>query len=136
MKCILITIFLLLPILCVGQNTLVVEVVGVKNSEGKISVAVYNKAEEFLKLDKVYRASSIQAEKGITRLTIEDLLAGEYALAIIHDKNGNDILDTNWIGIPKEPVGFSNAKMRTFGPPGFKDCGFKINSDYEISITL
>jgi len=61
---------------------------------------------------------------GITELHINDLPEGQYALAIYHDENGNDELDTNWLGIPKEPIGFSNSKMRTFGPPGFEDCAF------------
>jgi len=42
-----------------------------------------------------------------------------YAMAIFHDENENDKLDTNWLGIPKEPISaFSNAKLKTFfGPP-------------------
>ena len=42
----------------------------------------------------------------------ENLPAGQYALAIVHDENGNNKLDT-FAGIPKEGYGFSRN-------PGFK----------------
>ena len=38
----------------------------------------------------------------------------------------NSILDTNWMGIPKEPYGFSNDAMGTFGPPSFQQASFKV----------
>lgn len=121
---------------CFSQNELAVEVHGVPDSVGKISVAVYDNEEGFLKFDKVFKCDSIAAQKGITKISIKDLPQGEYALAVFYDENGNDKLDTNWMGIPKEKVAFSNAKMKTFGPPKFKECVFKVSSDTKIDITL
>lgn len=129
-------LFVFIPCLLLSQNKLSVSVEGVKTSNGKISVAVYNRSEGFLKFDKVFKCDSTKAKKGVTLIAIEDLPEGEYALAIFHDENGNDELDTNWLGIPKESIGFSRAKMRTFGPPSFRDCALKIERDSEIRITL
>ncbi len=126
----------LCPMLALSQNRLSVSVEGVKTSNGQISVAVYDHSEGFLKFDQVYKCDSIKARKGITHINIEDLPEGEYALAIFHDENGNNKLDTNWLGIPKEAIGFSRAKMKTFGPPSFRECALKIVSDSEIRITL
>ena len=127
---------MVLPFLSLAQNRLSIAVEGVKTSEGRISVAVYNESEGFLEFDRVYRVDSVRARKGITHLSIEDLPEGEYALAIFHDENGNNKLDTNWLGIPKEAVGFSRARMKTFGPPTFRECALKIRADSEIRITL
>lgn len=129
-------LFLLLPFLAFSQHQLSVNVTGVKTSEGKISVAVYNTSEGFLKFDKVYMSNSVTAEKGTTQLIITDLTEGEYALAVFHDKNGNNELDTNFIGIPKEPIGFSKAKMKMFGPPSFEECTFHVIENIEIHIAL
>ncbi len=129
-------LIVLFPALLFSQNEISVEVHGVPSSKGKISVAVYDSEDGFLKFDQVFKCDSIAAKKGITRLSIKDLPRGEYALAIFYDENGNNILDTNWLGIPKEKVAFSNAKMKTFGPPNFKECAFLVNSDHEISIEL
>ncbi|GMN10286.1 hypothetical protein MTsPCn9_12990 [Croceitalea sp. MTPC9] len=126
----------LLPVVVFSQNQITLDVHDVPSSKGKISVAVYNTKEGFLKFDKVYKCDSIVAQKGITHIAIEDLPEGEYALAIFHDENGNNKLDTNWLGIPKEKVAFSNAKMRTFGPPAFKDCAFKLDKDTKINVSL
>ena len=45
-------------------------------------------------------------------------------------------LDTNFLGIPKEPYGFSNEKKGRFGPPKFKEVSFTLNksSIFKISI--
>ena len=119
-----------------AQHSLSVEVIGVKNSQGNINIAIYNSSEDFLKFDKVYKTDSIEAQSGITKILIEDLPIGSYALAIFHDENGNDELDTNWLGIPREAVGFSKAKMKTFGPPSFKDCLFEHLVDNDLITVL
>jgi uncharacterized protein (DUF2141 family) len=119
-----------------AQHELLVEVQGVRSSSGNISVAIYNTAEGFLKFEKVYKSDSTRAVAGQTRVRISDLPEGEYALAVFHDENGNDILDTNWLGIPKEPVGFSNARMKTFGPPSFVECSFQLSSNRTVKVSL
>ena len=129
-------IFLFLPIAGLAQNQLIVEVEGVQSSSGNINVAVYNKAEGFLKFEKVFKSDSASAVAGRTLVRISDLPSGEYALAVFHDENSNNILDTNWLGIPKEPIGFSNARMKTFGPPSFIECSFWLSSDQSVQVSL
>ncbi len=132
----LLLLLFLLPLTGFAQNELIVEVQGVQSSIGNINVAVYNKAEGFLKFEGVYKSDSTRAVAGNTRIRIQDLPSGEYALAVFHDKNGNNILDTNWLGIPKEPFGFSNAKMKTFGPPSFRECSFSLSSNQAVKVFL
>ena len=133
----LLFIFLILPIVGISQqNTLTVQVVGVSSDSGNIMLAVYDKADGFLKEEHALMGIRAKATSGITELRINDLPEGQYALALYHDKNGNEELDTNWLGIPKEPIGFSNSKMKTFGPPGFEDCAFLFKSDKQIQISL
>ena len=119
-----------------AQKELSVEVINVPASEGKISVALYEDAESFLKFDRVFVSKSVPAKEGATYLVLKDIPDGEYAVALFYDKNGNDQLDTNWMGIPKEKVAFSNAKMRMFGPPSFEDCAFDLIEDMRIKISF
>lgn len=121
---------------CFSQHKVVVTVNNVPNANGKVSLALYKSADTFLKFDQVFASGSSTAQKGITTIEVSDIPAGEYAIALFHDENGNDELDTNWIGIPKEKVAFSKAKMRAFGPPKFKDCAFVVNQDVAIKISL
>ena len=119
-----------------AQNTISVHVNNVSSKKGKVSVAVYNSDETFLSFERVLTTESVQANEGSVVLKIANLPEGEYALAVFHDENGNGKLDTNWLGIPREKVAFSNAKMKTFGPPKYKECAFKVTADHEISIDL
>ena len=125
---------LLLPFALCGQFRLEVEAVGVASSEGSILVALYTEEAGFLKFDQVYRSAGAPAVKGTTRILIEDLPQGDYALAIFHDENGNEELDANWLGIPREPLGFSQARMKTFGPPKFRECLVSLTKDTVIRI--
>lgn len=120
----------------VAQHKITVEVLNVPESKGKISVALYDKEDAFLKSEDVFASASSPAEMGKTNVILENIPHGNYAIALFHDKNGNDELDTNWMGIPKEKVAFSYAKMKLFGPPSFEDCSFDLKESTLISIKL
>ena len=48
---------------------------------------------------------------------VRGLKAGPYAIKVFHDLNGNSKLDMNLVGIPTEPVAFSNkAKVNMRAP--------------------
>ena len=137
MKSLLFWGMLYMPFFLSAQTaTLEVKVLDVSSSEGDILIALYREEETFLKFEHVYRTQGAPAAEGMTRVVIADLPHGQYALAIFHDENGNEKLDTNFLGIPKEPLGFSNAKLKTFGPPGFKECVVDLQEDMVIQITL
>jgi len=56
---------------------------------------------------------------------IESIPAGEYALLVYYDENGNDRIDKNFIGIPTEPLGFSN-QYEPKGPPSYSRAAFTL----------
>ena len=126
----------LLPVMGLTQVRLEVEVHGVASSEGAVLVALYNEESGFLKFDQVFHSTGSPAVKGVTRIVIEDLPRGDYAIAVFHDENGNEELDANWLGIPKEPLGFSQARMKTFGPPKFRECVVSLQHDLIVKIPL
>ena len=64
---------------------------------------------------------SVPATSG--SLTIGGLKPGGYAVAVIHDENGNAKLDT-FAGIPREGFGFSRNPAIRFGPPRFDAARF------------
>ncbi|MFZ6655086.1 DUF2141 domain-containing protein [Undibacterium sp. TJN19] len=96
---------------------LTVEVTGLKSARGKIMVAVYDKSENFLK--QPFRAAAVDAQTDKVKLLITDLPPGDYALSVFQDENNNGKLDTNPIGMPVEPYGFSNDAAGNYGPPSF-----------------
>jgi uncharacterized protein (DUF2141 family) len=61
-------------------------------------------------------------------LHFDGLPPGGYALAVIHDENGNKKLDT-FAGIPREGFGFSRNPPISFGPPRFAAARFTLTGD-------
>ncbi|MFC1452990.1 MipA/OmpV family protein [Verrucomicrobiota bacterium] len=72
---------------------------------------------------------------------IRDVPAGEYALLVYHDENENGFIDRSFIGIPKEPLGFSRG-YRPKGPPNYSRAAFELGEgetrhfDVELSRPL
>ena len=136
LKSLLLFLLFTLPSLATSQNTLTIMVEGVVSSNGYIAVGLYAEEDTFLKEEEAFTGVFAQAKEGVTRIELSDLPSDEYAVCIFHDENGNKEMDTNFIGIPKEPLGFSIGSLKTFGPPSFEECSFEISSDYEIRIPI
>lgn len=112
-----------------------IEVLGVSNTEGQIVISVYTSEGQFLKTPFV--SKTVPARSPSTSLHLTDLPNGRLAVGVFHDQNSNKKLDTNFIGIPKEPNGVSNNALGKYGPPKFNDAKFDLNDAYmSISITL
>lgn len=111
------------------------EVLGVSNNQGQIVVSVYATEAQFLKMPLF--SKTVPAQSPTTSLQLPDLPSGTLALSVFHDQNNNKKLDTNFIGIPKEPNGVSNNAHGKYGPPKFNDAKFNLNeAQLSISITL
>ncbi len=58
-------------------------------------------------------------------IIFDGLPAGSYAALVFHDMNGNGVLDKNFMGIPREPLGFSNRYWAR-GSPSFSGASVDI----------
>jgi len=54
---------------------------------------------------------------------------GKYGIRVFHDVDGNGELNSNMIGLPTEPFGFSNNAPPRFGPPSFADAAFDVDEN-------
>ncbi|MFC5461506.1 DUF2141 domain-containing protein [Massilia niabensis] len=105
--------------------TVQVRVAGV-TAKGKVNVAVCDK-ERFLK-QCAYSASAA-AQAGETLVIVKGVPPGTWAVVAYQDENTNGVLDTNFLGIPKEPYGFSRDARSKFGPPGFEDAAIEVGDE-------
>ncbi|MDX9777835.1 MAG: DUF2141 domain-containing protein, partial [bacterium] len=60
-------------------------------------------------------------------IVIRALEPGKSSFNYFHDAHTNKVLDTNWLGIPKEGFGFSNDPGISFGPPPSEKILFELN---------
>lgn len=104
---------------------LTVEIKGLASTNGKVLISLFDKADGWMKRGLV--TGAVAAQKDGVSYEFKDLPMGDYALSIHHDENGNGKFDTNPVGMPIEPYGFSNDAMGNFGPPTFEQAKFKLD---------
>lgn len=61
--------------------------------------------------------------------------AGTYAIAVVHDENGNDKMDMA-LFLPKEGFGFSRNPALGMGPPSFKAASFAVEGATSQTIRM
>lgn len=61
---------------------------------------------------------------------------GKYGVVAFHDLNNNEKLDTNFIGIPTEPYGFSNDARAMLSKPDFEETLVNLISELNITFEL
>ncbi|MCH9844643.1 MAG: DUF2141 domain-containing protein [Alphaproteobacteria bacterium] len=61
---------------------------------------------------------------------------GVYAISAFHDLNDDGELNSNIVGLPTEPYGFSNDARGKFGPAKFTDAQFTITADKITHLTI
>ena len=101
---------------------------------GTLYVGFFNSEKTFLK--KPVRGEKVAAHPGMVKAVIRNVPAGEYAISIFHDVNGNEKLDRNFIGIPKEGVGSSNDAAGSFGPPSYDKPKLTVPRSLPVSVTM
>ena len=108
-------------------NGIHITILDIRNSTGSVACALFDSEEgfpiEFLRSATNVMVIKIRATQA--RCDFEDIPAGTYAIAVIHDENVNGKLDTNAIGIPREGYGFSNAARALLGAPSFSAASFR-----------
>ena len=62
---------------------------------------------------------------------------GTYAATVLHDENGNGVIDKNFLGMPREGAGASNNPKPRLGPPRYDEATFTLNEPTRtVAITV
>lgn len=133
MKKIILTFTLFLLSTFAFANNVKLKISNVKPNEGKVIISIHGSKESFKnhKADKIIVLETTASEIE-TSLELPD---GEFAFAIYQDLNSDGKLNSNLIGIPKEPFGFSNYNGKSV-PGNFERHKVLINQDSEVAIYL
>jgi outer membrane protein len=103
-------------------------------SSGRVALVLFNSANSFGVLRYPFMVVKYTLD-GRDNYIIEDVPPGEYALLVYYDENGNNRIDRNFIGIPNEPLGFSN-RYRPKGPPAYERAAFQLKQDESRSFDV
>jgi uncharacterized protein (DUF2141 family) len=107
---------------------------GLDSNEGQVLIALHNKKAQFLKTDFKNAITKITNKK--VTYTFKEIPKGEYAVAVFHDKNSNEKMDVNFLGIPKEAYGCSNNAKGFMGPPKYEDAKFLLTANRTLRIEI
>lgn len=123
---------------CVANGqSLKVNLSGLLSEKGQLVISIYNNKKHWLsdKPNEIFLHKIIPLKGQIVDSAIQftiEVPEGEYAIYLFQDKDNNNELKSNWIGIPKEPVGTSNNAKGSMGPPKYKDALFIVTTQPHI----
>ncbi len=102
------------------------EVHSLRSAEGLVHLCMTSKPDHFPECEDDASAYTATVPAAATlKLRFTDLRPGRYAIAILHDENGNGKVDKTLM-LPREGFGFSrDAKIR-MGPPSFDSAAFDL----------
>lgn len=122
LKSLLLATFATLAFACNAEaqfkGNLVVDVNGLKNKNGLLCIKVFNGSQGFPNSnDRAIKRDCVKITGQPMRFVYKGLTAGNYAVAVFHDSNGDRNLNRNGAGMPTEGYGFSkNPVVKTSAP--------------------
>ncbi|MBO9671533.1 MAG: DUF2141 domain-containing protein [Sphingobium sp.] len=111
-----------------ATGALAVKFEGLRSAKGMIRACLTRDPKLFLHCEKDPAAfkASVAAGPG-AHMDFAKVPVGDYVLAVIHDENSNNKVDT-FVGIPREGVGFSRNPGMSFGPPKYEAAKFHVGA--------
>jgi uncharacterized protein (DUF2141 family) len=103
-------------------GVIAVEMTGFRSDKGKALVALFRSAEGFPdQPGRAVRRVPVVIRKRKARAVLSGLPPGPYAVAVLHDEDGNRKMKSGFLGRPAEGYGASRDARGRFGPPKFDD---------------
>jgi uncharacterized protein (DUF2141 family) len=106
------------------DGEIVASVSDLRNASGVVRIALYAREGEWLSRETVSDCvAHVHGEHARCSLGVH--APGTYAIAVLHDEDGDGDMDRDFIGLPQEGYGFSSGARPGFGPPSFGDASFE-----------
>lgn len=113
---------------------LTIVVTNIKTITGRVEVGVFNQSKTFLQKGKAYKSYNVKVTDNVVTIILKDVPKDYYAVSVYHDKNADNECNLNFLGIPREPYGFSKNFKPKLSKPTFDDC--KVNTQKNTSIVI
>lgn len=112
------------PALTAGDLTVLVR--GASPGKGEVGCSLYRSAEGF-PMDAAKAVASVWTKAAPqVECRFQDVPPGPFAVAVSVDLNGNRKTDKNFLGIPTEPWGVSNAARPSLRAPRFEEAAVRM----------
>lgn len=121
---------------CLAQGKIIVTVSNVVNDRGVCKTCLFNDATSFDGKSSALKCVDVKIQNKKAAVVFDAVPPGTYAIAVFHDKNNNNKMDKNFLGIPKEGYGASKNKLPFTSAPTFKDNQFEISAASSLNISI
>lgn len=110
------------------NGTIEARITGLRSTDGRIACAIYDDGDAFpADRERAIEGKLVPIRNGVGICRFDGLPAGTYAIAFIHDEDGDGEFDTGLFGIPTEGYGASRNAHSSFGPPEWEDARFEFD---------
>ena len=103
-------------------------------TNGMVVAWLFDSADAFADLRDPL-ATRMQPAGEESEIRFERLAPGRYAVLVYHDRNANGALDQNYLGIPKEPLGFSQRYWAR-GAPAFSAAAMEVAEGERVPVDI
>jgi uncharacterized protein (DUF2141 family) len=113
-------------------------VAGVSNAQGLVGCALFSSKTGFPLESRTHAQATVRVPPagGTASCVFATVAPGEYAVAVVHDTNGNEVGDTNLLGMPTEGVGVSNNVMPRMSAPTFEAARFTVAGGQTVKLAI
>jgi uncharacterized protein (DUF2141 family) len=116
---------------------IIVTIDGLHSAQGNVFVGLYASPAKFLQGNQSDAQKRVRASTGPITVAFDNLPPGTYAVGAFHDENGNDHLDTNFLGLPIEGYALSNGVRAVMSKPTFQQAAFTVgNGDKPVALHI
>lgn len=115
-------------------HEITVEISNARNQKGEMCIAIFQNGRGYPNdLKEAVTRQCVAINNLPWRFRVP---AGEYAIAVLHDEDGDKLMTTRFLGVPKEGYGFSNNAPSKLGPPAWDKAMFRLDADRKFTIEL
>ena len=116
---------------------IIVTIDGLHSAQGSVFVGLYATPSKFLNGNQCDAMKKVRASTAPITVAFDNLIPGTYAVGAYHDENGNDHLDTNFLGLPIEGYALSNGVRVIMSKPSFQQAAFTLgNGDRPVALHI
>jgi uncharacterized protein (DUF2141 family) len=104
---------------------------------GTLYIAVYQSESTYADPTKACMKQTVEVKnQSQIQVSINQLAAGTYSIAVFLDENGNKKLDTNWMGIPTEGYGYSQGARPKYRAATWAETKFSFTAAHTEQIEV
>lgn len=119
------------------KESVTIEIEGFQSNKGTCAIMFVSDKLKYYEIDprkprtKWIECTATATDSPISgkksKFIIHNVPHGEYVVAAFHDKNGNKLLDANFVGLPKEAYGFSRGVRWGIKIPKWETANIKVD---------